>query len=156
MQDTIPRYSSAKYLSRLCVSLPPSFASQIVDAVLSNLEEALSEANEQGLADRAEGKVQGACLACGEMARRGLLGKGEDAEEQIRRVVDGVLQVRFPLLPPSPLVRTAEPLSLRLSLSTTSTSPAPSVPQLAIPPPTSSGPFLALFLHHSHDHTRRG
>jgi hypothetical protein len=33
------------------------------------------------------------------MARRGLLGKGEEAEEQIRRVVDGVLQVRFSFLP---------------------------------------------------------
>jgi hypothetical protein len=93
-QDTIPRYSSAKYLARLCSSLPPSFASQITDAVLSNLEEALIEANEQGLADRAEGKVQGACLAVGEMARRGLLGQGEEREEQVRRVVDGVLQVR--------------------------------------------------------------
>ncbi|GAA5989158.1 hypothetical protein JCM11641_002542 [Rhodosporidiobolus odoratus] len=90
--DTLPRYSAAKYLSRLCETLPPSFANQVIDAVLSTLEEALAEANEQGLADRAEGKIQGACLACGEMARRGLLGKGEEAGEQISRVVDSVLQ----------------------------------------------------------------
>ncbi|BGP20093.1 hypothetical protein JCM10213v2_008228 [Rhodosporidiobolus nylandii] len=57
--DTLPRYSSAKYLARLCQSLPPSFASQIIYAVLSVLEEALSEANEQGMADRAEGKALG-------------------------------------------------------------------------------------------------
>ncbi|GAA5901804.1 hypothetical protein JCM6882_008678 [Rhodosporidiobolus microsporus] len=90
--DTLPRYSSAKYLSRLCSALPSSFSSQIVDAVLSTLEEALSEANDQGLADQAEGKVQGACLACGEMARRGLLGIGAEGEAQIGRVVEGVLQ----------------------------------------------------------------
>ncbi|GAA5944447.1 hypothetical protein JCM10213_002657 [Rhodosporidiobolus nylandii] len=90
--DTLPRYSSAKYLARLCQSLPPSFASQIIYAVLSVLEEALSEANEQGMADRAEGKVQGACLAVGELARRGLIGRGEDAEEQVGKVVKGVLQ----------------------------------------------------------------
>ncbi|GAA6008247.1 hypothetical protein JCM10207_000052 [Rhodosporidiobolus poonsookiae] len=90
--DTLPRYSSAKYLARLCSSLPSAFSAQVVDAVLSTLSDALAEANEQGMADRAEGKVQGACLACGEMARRGLIGTGEGGEEQVERVVDGVLQ----------------------------------------------------------------
>ncbi|GAA5864093.1 hypothetical protein JCM8547_005133 [Rhodosporidiobolus lusitaniae] len=89
---TIPRYSSAKYLSRLCEALPPSFALQVVDAVLTTLEEALVEAKEHGMADRAEGKVQGACLACGEMARRGLFGRGGETDGQIGRVVDAVLQ----------------------------------------------------------------
>ncbi|GAA6037600.1 hypothetical protein JCM8097_006134 [Rhodosporidiobolus ruineniae] len=92
--DTLPRYSSAKYLSRLCLALPRSFSYQILSATLSSLGEALVEANEQGLADRAEGKVQGACLALGEMARRGLIGRQdeEDGEETMRRVVEGVLQ----------------------------------------------------------------
>ncbi|GAA5821078.1 hypothetical protein JCM11251_001952 [Rhodosporidiobolus azoricus] len=88
--DTLPRYSSAKYLSRLCQALPRSFSSQILDAVLSTLEEALSEANEGGLAEQAEGKVQGACLALGEMARRGLIGK--DGQEGSQGVIGGVFE----------------------------------------------------------------
>ena len=91
-QDSLPRYSSAKYLARLSLVLPAPFAAQVVDAVLGAFAEALSpEAREAG---EGEGRAQGACLAVGEMARRGVLGRVEGQEEVVRRVVECTMQVR--------------------------------------------------------------
>lgn len=91
-QDSIPRYSSAKYLARLSLLLPPSFASQVLDAILTSFENALAE----GSTTRGEGKAQGACLAVGEMARRSVLNRFEadERDEVVRRILDCTLQVR--------------------------------------------------------------
>lgn len=91
-QDSIPRYSSAKYLARLSLLLPPSFASQVLDAILTSFEEALAE----GSTTRGEGKAQGACLAVGEMARRSVLNRFEADERDgvVRRILNCTLQVR--------------------------------------------------------------
>ncbi|BGP27717.1 tubulin-specific chaperone D [Rhodotorula toruloides] len=88
--DSIPRYSSAKYLARLSLLLPTSFASQVLDAILTSFEEALAEASTA----RGEGKAQGACLAVGEMARRGVLNRleTEERDEVVKRVLDCTLQ----------------------------------------------------------------
>ncbi|KAJ8291733.1 Tubulin-specific chaperone D [Rhodotorula toruloides] len=88
--DSIPRYSSAKYLARLSLLLPPSFASQLLDAILTSFEEALAESS----TTRGEGKAQGACLAVGEMARRSVLDRLEEDErdEVVKRILDCTLQ----------------------------------------------------------------
>ncbi|BGP03558.1 hypothetical protein RTG_03167 [Rhodotorula toruloides ATCC 204091] len=88
--DSIPRYSSAKYLARLSLLLPPSFASQILDAILTSFEEALAE----GSTARGEGRAQGACLAVGEMARRSVLNRleTEERDEVVKRILDCTLQ----------------------------------------------------------------
>ncbi|GAA5936493.1 hypothetical protein JCM3775_000835 [Rhodotorula graminis] len=89
--DSIPRYSAAKYLARLVLVLPASLTAQVVDAVLSALDEALSpEARLGGAAS--EGRAQGACLAVGEMARRGALNRVEGQAEVVGRVVECTMQ----------------------------------------------------------------
>ncbi|GAA5998840.1 Cin1p [Rhodotorula paludigena] len=89
--DTISRYSAAKYLSRLSLVLPPDFAAQVVEAVLATFEEALAPAEREG--GTGEGKAQGACLAIGEMARRGLLSRQQEGQKDlVARVLDCTLQ----------------------------------------------------------------
>ncbi|GJN94382.1 hypothetical protein Rhopal_007462-T1 [Rhodotorula paludigena] len=89
--DTISRYSAAKYLSRLALVLPPDFAAQVVEAVLATFEEALAPAEREG--GTGEGKAQGACLAIGEMARRGLLSRQQEGQKDlVARVLDCTLQ----------------------------------------------------------------
>lgn len=111
-QDSLPRYSSAKYLSRLSLLLPLPLASQVLDAVLAALDDALSPApagRDRGA--RGEAAAQGACLAVGEMARRGVLRRLEGAEEEgevVGRVVECAMQVRDEVSPPASLVNPAE------------------------------------------------
>ncbi|BGP58228.1 hypothetical protein JCM8202v2_005889 [Rhodotorula sphaerocarpa] len=84
--DTVPRYSAAKYLARLALQMPPDSAVEVMVAVLDVFEDALGEdARKAG-----EVKVQGACLAVGEMTRRGLLARlpAEDRSEVMQRVLD--------------------------------------------------------------------
>ncbi|GAA5998859.1 uncharacterized protein JCM10292_005751 [Rhodotorula paludigena] len=89
--DTISRYSAAKYLPRLSLVLPPNFAAQVVEAVLSTFEEVLAPAEREG--GTGEGKAQGACLAIGEMARRGLLSRQQEGQKDlVARVLDCTLQ----------------------------------------------------------------
>ncbi|GAA5901009.1 hypothetical protein JCM8208_007589 [Rhodotorula glutinis] len=88
--DSLPRYSSAKYLARLALVLPAPLTAQVVDAVLGALDEALSpDARESG---KGEGAAQGACLAVGEMARRGVLNRVEGQGEVVGRVVECTMQ----------------------------------------------------------------
>ncbi|BGP51780.1 hypothetical protein JCM10450v2_007736 [Rhodotorula kratochvilovae] len=89
--DSIPRYSSAKYLARLALVLPATFAAQVIDAVLCAFEEALAPAERESGAG--EGRAQGACLAVGEMARRGVLNRLEEEKgEVVARVVECTMQ----------------------------------------------------------------
>lgn len=91
VQDSIPRYTSAKYLARISLQSPPELAVQVVETVLAEFETALlDDAQEQG-----EGRVQGACLALGEMARCGVLARLPAAEKDdvVKRVLSSTLQV---------------------------------------------------------------
>lgn len=90
-QDSIPRYTSAKYLARISLQSPPELAIQVVDTVLVDFEQALLEdAQKSG-----EGRVQGACLAIGEMARCAVLALLPEAEKPaiVKRILSSTLQV---------------------------------------------------------------
>nr|XP_019048752.1 hypothetical protein I302_02526 [Kwoniella bestiolae CBS 10118]OCF27682.1 hypothetical protein I302_02526 [Kwoniella bestiolae CBS 10118] len=82
-KDTIVRYSSAKYLARLSSLLPPSFSSQIVEAVID-----LFSGTEEEPTTRGEARWHGVCLALAEMARRGLIKE----EEEIGNAVNWVIK----------------------------------------------------------------
>lgn len=111
LQDTIVRYSAAKYLARLAAVLPLDFRDQIVSGTLDLLtgtdEEPVVETPFGTIVDpggssaggamgfggaesvRGESRWHGVCLALAEMARRGLI-----AEEAIGQTVTWVLKVR--------------------------------------------------------------
>ncbi|WWC58144.1 uncharacterized protein I303_100679 [Kwoniella dejecticola CBS 10117] len=109
-KDTIVRYSSAKYLARLAALLPPSFASQIVEAVTGLFagteEEPVTLTSFGTVIDpggtstsggtmgfgglestRGEARWHGVCLALAEMARRGLV-----RDEEIGNAVKWVIK----------------------------------------------------------------
>ena len=91
VQDSIPRYTSAKYLARISLQSPPDLALQVVETVLAEFETALlDDAQKLG-----EARVQGACLALGEMARCGVLARLPAAEKDdvVKRVLSHTLQV---------------------------------------------------------------
>lgn len=82
LQDTIVRYSAAKYLARLSELLPPSMSSQIVEAVTalfqgSDINPVVMTDNgkilDPGGGTNGEARWHGVCLALAEMARRGLV-----------------------------------------------------------------------------------
>lgn len=64
MQDTIVRWSVAKYLARIAERLPPSFSHQIVEVLLSTFDDDSEDADDCGTA------LHGASLALAELARR--------------------------------------------------------------------------------------
>ena len=74
MEDTIVRWSAAKGVARISERLPGDLAVQVLDTLFglfsihSTAETALSD-----LPEIAEGTWHGACLACAEMARRGVI-----------------------------------------------------------------------------------
>ena len=73
-QDTVVRYSTAKAVARLSERLPASFISQILQQVLALFAiHSLGAATLYDLPSLAEATWHGACLACAELARRGLV-----------------------------------------------------------------------------------
>ncbi|WVQ76181.1 hypothetical protein IAR50_005840 [Cryptococcus sp. DSM 104548] len=110
-KDTIVRYSSAKYLSRLSNLLPPDLSDQIVGATIALFSGTPEEpavfsscgsiidpggsphtggtfALSGGIeTQRGEARWHGVCLALGEMARRGLV-----HEEQVWEAMEWVLR----------------------------------------------------------------
>ncbi|KAK0525403.1 hypothetical protein OC834_005194 [Tilletia horrida] len=78
-KDTAVRYSAAKGLARLCERLPPTFVSQLTDAVRSLFAINVIERAEDDvdLSNASEHTWQGACMAIAELARRGLLDPSE-------------------------------------------------------------------------------
>lgn len=111
-QDTIVRYSCAKYLARLSSLLPPAFSEQIILATISLFagtdDEPVIEtpfgfivdpggtASSDGTmgfggadTSRGEARWHGCCLAIAELARRGLVKR----EEAISQAVEWVLKV---------------------------------------------------------------
>lgn len=110
-QDTIVRYSSAKYLARLASLLPHSLRNQIIQAVISLFAGTETEpcilteygtVIDPGGSDhsggtmgfggveigRGEGRWHGVCLALAECGRRGLIG-----EDLVQEALAWVLRV---------------------------------------------------------------
>ncbi|KAE8232318.1 hypothetical protein CF326_g2657 [Tilletia indica] len=86
-KDTAVRYSAAKGIARLCERLPPSFVSQLTDAIRSlfaiNVIEHADSGEEPDLSNASEHTWQGACMAIAELARRGLLSAEELDETMV-------------------------------------------------------------------------
>ncbi|KAI0761942.1 TBCD protein [Trametes elegans] len=73
-KDTIVRYSAAKGVARICERLPTDFAEQVLDQVLQLFSiHSIAVASIYDMPSIAESTWHGACLACAEMARRGLI-----------------------------------------------------------------------------------
>ncbi|KAI0372156.1 TBCD protein [Pilatotrama ljubarskyi] len=73
-KDTIVRYSAAKGVARICERLPADFAEQVLDQVLQLFAiHSIAVASIYDMPSVAESTWHGACLACAEMARRGLI-----------------------------------------------------------------------------------
>jgi hypothetical protein len=115
-QDTIVRYSAAKYLARITNILPDSFQEQIVGATLGLFggtdDEPVIESSFGTIVDpggsgsggtmgfggaesiRGDARWHGVCLALAELARRGLV-----REDMLGETVTWVLKVCY-ILPP--------------------------------------------------------
>ncbi|KAI0822273.1 TBCD protein [Trametes gibbosa] len=73
-KDTIVRYSAAKGIARICERLPADFAEQVLDQVFQLFSiHSIAVASIYDMPSIAESTWHGACLACAEMARRGLV-----------------------------------------------------------------------------------
>ncbi|KAF4617278.1 hypothetical protein D9613_005867 [Agrocybe pediades] len=74
-RDTIVRWSAAKGVARIAQRLPKDFAGQVLETVMGLFEiHSIAAASLYDLPAIAEGTWHGACLACAEIARRGLVG----------------------------------------------------------------------------------
>ncbi|KAI0044399.1 TBCD protein [Auriscalpium vulgare] len=74
-RDTIVRWSAAKGVARVCERLSPEFTSQVVDTVMGLFSiHSLGVASLYDMPAVAESTWHGACLACAELTRRGLIG----------------------------------------------------------------------------------
>jgi hypothetical protein len=68
------RWSAAKAIARISERLPTDFADQVLETVLGHFSiHSVAAASLYDLPAIAEGTWHGACLACAEMARRGLI-----------------------------------------------------------------------------------
>ncbi|EMD39955.1 hypothetical protein CERSUDRAFT_45983 [Gelatoporia subvermispora B] len=73
-KDTIVRWSAAKGIARITERLPSEFAGQVLDTVIGLFSiHSMAAASMYDLPSVAEGTWHGACLACAEIARRGLV-----------------------------------------------------------------------------------
>ncbi|KAJ6613342.1 TBCD protein [Mycena sp. CBHHK59/15] len=74
-KDTIVRWSAAKAVARISERLPTEFADQVLETILGLFAiHSIAAASLYDLPAIAESTWHGACLACAEMARRGLVG----------------------------------------------------------------------------------
>lgn len=89
-QDTIVRFSAAKYLARISERLPPDMADDVAGALLEMFEAGFDEL------DAAERVLQGCCFAFAELARRGRVPDG-----LVARLIACALRVSRPSLSPA-------------------------------------------------------
>ncbi|KAF7365242.1 TFCD-C domain-containing protein [Mycena venus] len=75
-KDTIVRWSAAKAVARISERLPAEFADQVLETVMGLFAiHSIAAASLYDLPAIAESTWHGACLACAEMARRGLVAR---------------------------------------------------------------------------------
>ncbi|CCM03543.1 uncharacterized protein FIBRA_05677 [Fibroporia radiculosa] len=73
-KDTVVRWSSAKGVARIAERLPPEYTEQVLDTLIGLFSiHSMAAASIYDMPSLAEGTWHGACLACAEMARRGLV-----------------------------------------------------------------------------------
>jgi hypothetical protein len=76
VQDTIVRWSAAKAVARISERLPTEFADQVLETLMGLFAiHSVAAASLYDLPAIAESTWHGACLACAEMARRGLVAR---------------------------------------------------------------------------------
>lgn len=84
------RYSAAKGIARISERLPTEFADQVLETIMSLFSiHSLAAASLYDLPAIAESTWHGACLACAEMARRGVV-----AQHKLPELIDWLLKVR--------------------------------------------------------------
>lgn len=89
--DTIVRYSAAKGVARVSERLPVDFTEQVLEQVLPMFSiHSIAGATLYDMPSIAEGTWHGACLACAEMARRGLV-----PDERLSELVEWLHKVRL-------------------------------------------------------------
>jgi hypothetical protein len=97
LQDTIVRYSAAKYIARTAALLPSDWSAQIVEAIIQLyegtdtepvVETAQGRILEPGGGSRGDARWHGVCLALAETARRGLID-----QERLGEMLPWVLKV---------------------------------------------------------------
>lgn len=95
IQDTIVRWSAAKGVARISERLPPDFTDQVLDTVTGLFAiHSIAAASLYDLPAIAESTWHGACLACAEMARRGLV-----APEKLPELIEWLSKVSASFLP---------------------------------------------------------
>ncbi|KIY64974.1 ARM repeat-containing protein [Cylindrobasidium torrendii FP15055 ss-10] len=73
-RDTVVRWSAAKSVARIAAALPADFSDQICSTVMNQFSiHSITAATIYDMPTIAENTWHGACLACAEMARRGLV-----------------------------------------------------------------------------------
>jgi len=88
-QDTVVRWAAAKAIARICERLPSEFTGQVAGTVLNLFSiHSIGVASLYDMPAIAESTWQGACLACAEMTRRGLIPKSD-----LPTLVERMLQV---------------------------------------------------------------
>ncbi|KAI0732028.1 TBCD protein [Fomitopsis betulina] len=83
-KDTLVRWSAAKAIARISERLPPDFARQVLENLINLFSiHSIAAATIYDMPSIAEGTWHGACLACAEMARRGLV-----ADDALANLID--------------------------------------------------------------------
>jgi hypothetical protein len=89
IQHTIVRWSAAKGIARISDRLPSDFVEQVLDTIMGLFSiHSIAVATIYEMPSIAENTWHGACLACAEMARRGLV-----ADSQLSVLIDWLLKV---------------------------------------------------------------
>lgn len=91
IQDTVVRWSAAKGVARISDRLPWDFTEQVLETIMGHFStHSIAVASIYDMPAIAESTWHGACLACAEMARRGLVSKA-----QLSTLVDWLCKVRL-------------------------------------------------------------
>ena len=92
-QDTVVRWSAAKGVARISERLPKDFAAQVLDTVMGLFSiHSMGIASIYDMPAIAESTWHGACLACAEMARRGLV-----ADNKLPELLEWMSKVKWSL-----------------------------------------------------------
>ncbi|OCH86383.1 TBCD protein [Obba rivulosa] len=90
-KDTIVRWSAAKGIARIAERLPAEFAGQVLETVVGLFSiHSIAAASMYDMSSVAESTWHGACLACAEIARKGLI-----ADDKLPDLVDWLTKALY-------------------------------------------------------------